>query len=333
MRRVLPIIVMVGAALGAAACGVGDDTATQRALPPLTQEPSTTTTSTTAPPGTTTTVVPCDDPTPSYAPLPNVPSTAEAATADRFMQELVTNGQLRVAVDENTKYLAARDPMSSRLEGVEILIAKRIAQRLFGSENVRFKTVTTKQKLAFLQEEQVDLSISAISMTCERWQDVAFSSVYLVAEHRFLVRDDSEIEAEDDIAGKRVCVTAGSTSVDILETINKRFAGQDRKPVVIVLGDARTDCLLQVQEGMVDAYLGHDTFLTGMSESNPALRTVPQGQQQPYGIAIGSANTYFVRYVNAVLAELRQSGELQTWLDSTPLGKDVPPVGDTRPLP
>ena len=84
MRRVLPIIVMVGAALSAAACGVGDDTATQRALPPLTQEPSTTTTSTTAPSGTTTTVVPCDDPTPSYAPLPNVPSTPEAATADRF---------------------------------------------------------------------------------------------------------------------------------------------------------------------------------------------------------------------------------------------------------
>ena len=148
-----------------------------------------------------------------------------------------------------------------------------------------------------------------------------------------LVLSDKELHYLNGIAGRRVCVTAGSTSVDILEAINKRFAGQDRKPVVIVLGDARTDCLLQVQEGMVDAYLGHDTFLTGMSESNPALRTVPQGQQQPYGIAIGSANTYFVRYVNAVLAELRQSGELQTWLDSTPLGKGVPPVGDTRPLP
>ncbi len=57
-----------------------------------------------------------------------------------------------VAVDENTKYLAARNPTTGNLEGTEIGIAKRIAQEIFGGEigeHVQFKTVTTKEKIEF----------------------------------------------------------------------------------------------------------------------------------------------------------------------------------------
>jgi polar amino acid transport system substrate-binding protein len=79
-----------------------------------------------------------------------------------------------------------------------------------------------------------------------------------------------------------------------------------------VLVDARTDCLVDLQEGSVDAYLGHDTFLVGMVDQDPNLRIVNEGTPQHYGIAIGKEHTYFVQYVNGVLEELRANGMLQS---------------------
>jgi polar amino acid transport system substrate-binding protein len=323
--RLLPAVCLT-LALGATACGVDSDEATRRALPPLTRPPTTT-----APATTTTTTPECGE-TASYPALPSVPNPAEAKAADPFIAAILErpSGKLVVAVDENTKYLAARNPTTGNLEGTEIGIAKRIAQEIFGGEigeHVQFKTVTTKEKIEFPRDGKADLAISAISMTCERWEDVAFSSEYLATRHKYLVQGESTIASKDDVAGKRVCVTKGSTSIGILDRANAAFRQQGRKPATIVPVDARTDCLLQVQEGTVDAYLGHDTFLTGMLEQNRALRVVDEGTLQHYGIAIAPEHTYFVQYVNAVLAELRAEGE------SLPPGSTIPLVDETRPLP
>ncbi len=329
MRRGVPPLAVV-LALGASACGVGPGT-TDRALPPLTIG-----TTTTALPSTTTTVAPCTDSTASYEPLSPVPSTPDAASEDSRMKAIVERGHLVVAVDENTKYLATRNPVTGHLEGAEIDIANAIARRIFGTADattIQFKTVTTKEKIEFPQDDTVDLSISAISMTCERWDKVAFSSVYLTAAPTFLVRAASKIPNRDALAGKRVCVTQGSTSVDLMADINAEFEQRGAKPAVVVPVEFRTDCLLELQEGLVDAYLGHDTFLTGMKEQNPGLVSFGAGSSelQHYGIAINKNHPYFVRYVNGVLQQLRDDGELQQLLDA--VGKTVPSVPPARPLP
>ena len=77
-----------------------------------------------------------------------------------------------------------------------------------------------------------------------------------------------------------------------------------------MLVDTRNDCLLAIQEGTVDAYLGHNTFINGMLEQDPGLRTVEKGTASRYGIAMNLDHTYFVQYVNGVLDELRADGTL-----------------------
>ena len=331
MRRLLlPLAALL--ALGLSACGVESGTATDRALPPLTK-PATTTTST--PP--TSTTVGCSNPSASYAPLAPLPAPEVAVAADPFVRNIVARGHLIVAVDENTKYLAQRDTTTGHLQGAEIEIAKTIARHLFGvadGNTVQFKTVTTKEKIDFPALDEVDMSISAISMTCERWEKVAFSSVYLTAVPTFLVRHQSKITTRDQLAGKRVCVTLGSTSVALMTSINQEFDRQGAKPAVVVPVDVRTDCLLELQEGMVDAYLGHDTFLIGMKEQNPELESFPAGgpEQQQYGIAINQDHTYFVQYVNGVLQEMRDDGSLEALVQDY-VKTSIPPVPTTRALP
>ncbi len=163
--------------------------------------------------------------------------------------------------------------------------------------------MTTKEKIQYPHDRKVDLSISAISMTCERWDKVALSSEYFTAHHRFLVREDSGIHTATDVGGRRVCMTKGSTSIDVLEDVNATLPNK----AIPVLVDTRTDCLVALQEGEADAYLGHDTFLVGMMDQDPNLRIVDQGEAQHYAIAINPGAVAFTQYVNGVLQQLRDN--------------------------
>ncbi len=137
-------------------------------------------------------------------------------------------------------------------------------------------------------------------MTCERWEDVAFSSEYLATGHSTCYKA-SPLASKDDVAAASVR-HQGFDTRSASSTAGAAFRQRGRKPATIVPVDARTDCLLQVQEGTVGAYLGHDTFLTGMLEQNRALRVVDEGTLQHYGIAIAPGHTSRPCSTSAVLA-------------------------------
>ena len=179
---------------------------------------------------------------------------------------------------------------------------------------MQFTTVTTKEKIDFVKNHEVDLSISAITISCERWKDVAFSTGYLNATHAYLVRADSPIHDAEGLSGARVCMTSGSTSIKRFDALNDNLRSEGKRTARPVLVDTRNDCHLQLQEGTADAYLGHDTFIAGMKcHEDLQLRTFPEGTVSTYGIAVGKEHTYFVRYVNAVLEQLRVEGSFPQW--------------------
>ena len=186
------------------------------------------------------------------------------------------------------------------IDGLEVDIARQLAQAILGDPGkVRLKTLVTAQKVPYAADGTVDLTVSAVSMTCARWGLVDFSTEYYTAQHKLLVRSDSDIGGIQDLAGRRVCVTTGSSSVNVLK---------DKAPstTIQVPLEARTDCLVALQEGTVEAYFSHDSILRGMQKQDPNTQIVGEAvAPQHYGIAIAKDHTGFVRFVNAVLERMR----------------------------
>ena len=315
--HVAALALALGLAVGA--CSSSSDSAlvkSERAL-----VPSTTGSAGVGPPSTR--GEPCD-PTASLRPAGSMPAPGEMP-AGSYMRTIQDRGRLVVGVDENTLFFGARNPTSGELEGFEVDLLREIARAITGDPDaITFKTVVTSQKVPFVQQGLVDVTASLVSMTCERWRDVSFSTEYYEAYHQLLVPTGSSIQGIDDLADQRVCVTSGSTSVDLLARI-----APDAIPHTV---EARTDCLVALQDGSADAVLSHDTVLYGLHEQDPDTVILPERiAVQPYGMPIATGHPEFVRFVNALLERLRDDGTLAA-LDAKWLGRirPSPPVPPAR---
>jgi polar amino acid transport system substrate-binding protein len=309
-RRLLPAIAFV-IALVAAGCASSSNQALDRVVPVLRPVASTVTTTTTLPPAG-----PCD-PTASLrptSPLPAPGSDASAYSAYPSVAKIVQRGYLIAGVDQNTLLFGYRDPSTGELGGFDIDVVKAIARAIFGTDqgHVKYTTVTTGQRPTAVESGLVDIVASQYTATCDRLEILDFSTIYYQGEQEVLVRNDSPIQSVADLGGKTVCATAGSTSIDNIKKVAPKAK--------IYPVDARTDCLVALQQGKVDAITSDDTILAGFAaQDEQDTRILPDRlEDEPYGIAVNQNDPDLVRYVNAVLAQMRADGELagiaQTWL-------------------
>jgi polar amino acid transport system substrate-binding protein len=257
--------------------------------------------------------VPSVTPTPSPTPKPCTRSTPSLRPAQgpiapgSFTDRIRRRGRLIAGVDQNSLRLAYLRPSTRRIEGFEIDL----------------RAVTTAQRESMVRSGQVDLVMDAMSITCERLRLVAFSTAYLDAGLRLLVPASSNARRLADLGGRRVCATKGSTTL-------KRIAKDPSHPIPYPVSQ-RTDCLVLLQQGTVDAIASDDTILLGFHDQDPKTKLIgPRLEKEPYGIAIDKRHPDLVRYVNGVLERLRRDGTWQRlyrrWLSDLAASASPPPA-------
>jgi polar amino acid transport system substrate-binding protein len=272
--------------------------------------------------GTPATPVVCTNATQSYAALPSIPTTA--SITDGRVREIVSRGHLIVGVSADTYLFAARDPFTGKIEGFDIDIARAVSQSLFGNpDRIQFRVITAADRLPLLESREVDMVVRTMSMTCDRWPRIAFSAEYYHSGQKVLVAKGSTATSLEDLKGKRVCAPAGTSSLTKLRSI--------QGPIAVTAAN-HTGCLVLFQQGKADAITGDDTVLAGLAAQDPytVVTKAPPITAEPYGIGFNKADTYFVRYVNALLDDMKADGRWKAiyakWL-AGPLGPaPAPPV-------
>jgi polar amino acid transport system substrate-binding protein len=290
-----------------------------------------------APASTSTTTLPPDprciksDPARSIRPTEPLPPPG-AMPAGTFMRSIQRRGALVVGVDQNTYGFGYRNA-DGQIEGFDIDLLREVARAIFGAPKIEFRAVTSAQRIPAIQNNQVDIVASVMSIDCDRWGYIDFSTEYYEAQQKVLVRSDSPIEDVSDLRGKKVCATSSSTSLKHIRRKTSPLYGAIPDPV-----DLRTQCLVRLQEGLTDAIATDDTILYGFSSQDRRnVRILPDDLHEPerYGMAISKKHPEFVQFVNSVLEQIRTDGrwtrfyaQLEAQLPDLPPA--VPPAPEYR---
>jgi polar amino acid transport system substrate-binding protein len=322
MKKLIPLA--VASTLLLTACGSGNYAATQLPAEP---QAAPTTSTTPAPPR------PCPDgldPLASYAPDLETPAPLGKMPAGSFMADIKARGRLIAGVSADSLNLGSRNPLTGKIEGFDIDMINAVAAAIFpdaatNPNRVELRVISSPQRIPSLKDTKNPVDIVARNMTinCDRWHDIAFSAEYYRSGQKTLVPRDSTVTSVKELNGKTICAPAGSTSLANLKKENPQ--------VVPITADTDTGCLVLFQQGKAYGISGDDTVLAGDAAQDPYARviTTERFSEEPYGLGISLLHPEFVRFVNVVLQQMKDSGawikSYDRWLKAALGPAPVPP--------
>lgn len=291
-HRIMATVLGAGAVLALAAC-----TGVTYAQTPVPAPPTSTASS--PEPGAPPT---CTNATQTFDPLPSIP--ASSAITDSKTRKIIDRGQLIVGVSADSYLLGARDPFTGTIEGFDIDMAKAMAKSLLGDENkIQLRVITAADRLPLLEDGSVDMVSRNMTMTCDRWEKINFSSEYYHSGQKVLVTRSSKAQTLEDLAGKRVCAPVDTTTLAKLASV---------KGPIPVTANNHTGCLVLFQQGRADAITGDDTVLAGLAAQDPYAKVTkaPAITDEPYGLGFNKKDVYLTRYASRLLDEMKSDS---TW--------------------
>ncbi len=142
------------------------------------------------------------------------PSSAAGNTDSSSAAEDSTSaagGILKVGVKDAVIGFGYKDPLTGEYEGMEIELAKKIAESL-GYDDVEFTTVTAATRTELLDSGDLDCVLATFTITEERKKSWDFSTPYYTDAVTVLVEKSDGITDLSGLVGKKVGVSTGSTS-------------------------------------------------------------------------------------------------------------------------
>lgn len=191
---------------------------------------------------------------------------------------------------------------------------------------VKLVPVTSQNRIPLVQNGAVDLECGSTTHNRERARQVAFSVSIFHTSSRLLTRLDSGVADLDDLRGRRVAVTAGTTSERSL--LLRAEATGLRLDTVTVKDHG--DGFNRVQEGRADAFLMDEAVLYGLrakADRPQDWRVVGQPMAaEVYACMLRRDDPAFKAVVDRGLTQSMQSGEAlkiyRRWFQSP-----IPPKG------
>jgi ABC-type amino acid transport substrate-binding protein len=222
--------------------------------------------------------------------------------ADSYMARIQQRGQLVVGVKYDTPPFGSLNRLTNQVEGFDVDLGRELARVLFGDAvKARFVEALSADRIPFLQDDQVDVVLSTMTITDERRQAIDFSEPYYVAGQSILVPRGSPIRNVDDLNDRTVATGQSSTSARTL----RKQAPRARQLLFPSYGEA----LAALKDRRADAVSTDDTILMGMMLGDPELHMVGGAfTEEPYGAGLKKGRPELVAFVNQVFDQLKTNG-------------------------
>jgi glutamate/aspartate transport system substrate-binding protein len=259
-----------------------------------------------------------DKAAPSAAvPAAGAPAKAAEKPAERIdtLRRIRETGAIILGVRESSVPFSFIDAQRQP-QGYSVDLCLRIADTIKAELKlprleVRFVPVSSSDRIPMLVAGKVDLECGSTTNTRERQQQVAFAYTTFVAGIKLLAKRTANITSIEDLRGKDVVVTKGTTSEKIMVAMNTdRVLNMN-----IIVAKDHGESFKAVEDGKAVAFPMDDVLLYGLiSKSKKPDDFAVVGRYvsvEPYAIMLRRDEPAFEKIVNRALIDLFQSGEIR----------------------
>ncbi len=234
-----------------------------------------------------------------------------ASGSTSHLQTVMEKDVLRVGVQTEVAPWGLLNSDGSR-EGYDIELADALAESL-GAE-VEFVNASNETRIPLLQTDKADVVIASFTITTERAQSVAFSIPYAATGTVVVVPEASDIQGYNDLAGRTVATSRGSSGEVIL--------GEEFPDAVGTNFESYADSLQALRSGKVEALIESTVVANQLVASEPGFRLVEGDVLRPSLMSVGVAqgDPVWLNYVDTFIRIWNNSGQnqaaTQKWLDT-----------------
>jgi glutamate/aspartate transport system substrate-binding protein len=192
---------------------------------------------------------------------------------------------------------------------------------------VRLTSVTSSTRIPLLANGTIDLECGSTTNNLDRQKQVAFTNTHFLTASRFVSKKSSRINSIDELKGKTVVSTAGTTNIKQLTEANAaRNLG-----VNIIAANDHAEAFLMVETDRAVAFVMDDILLAALvaGSKQPDAYVVSAdafSKAEPCGIMLRRDDPAFKKVVDAATAALFQSPEGPKIYDKWFMQK-IPPKG------
>ncbi|HMZ85892.1 MAG TPA: amino acid ABC transporter substrate-binding protein [Giesbergeria sp.] len=261
--------------------------------------------------------------------------SAAAVPAQTVLERVAGGGKLVVAHRESSvpfSYMVDGKPV-----GYAVDLCLRIAdavRKKTGMKDmpVEFLMVTPANRITMVEEGKADLECGSTTNNAERRQKVGFTIPHFITGARLLVKASSPVDRIEDLTGRKLVSTKGTTPLKAVEQANReRLMG-----LTIVEAPDHARALEMVEKGEADAFLMDDVLLFGLAANRPdpkALKVVGRFlTTEPLAIMLPKNDVAFKKVVDEEMRRLINSRDIYDIYDKWFL-RPIPPKGTALNMP
>ncbi|MGA7073565.1 amino acid ABC transporter substrate-binding protein [Bradyrhizobium sp.] len=192
---------------------------------------------------------------------------------------------------------------------------------------VEFNPVTSSARIPLLANGTIDLECGSTTNNPERLTQVAFTNTHFLTATRFISKKTSKLNSIEDLKGKTVASTSGTTNIKQLTEANAaRNLG-----INIVPAKEHAESFLMVETDRAVAAVLDDILLASFAAGakDPAayvISTDAFSKPEPYGIMLRKDDPAFKKVADEATAALYRSAEGQRLYEKWFMQK-IPPKG------
>ena len=231
------------------------------------------------------------------------------------LRRIRETGTLLIGVRETSVPFSYLDAQKQPL-GYSVDLCLRVADAIKSELklprlDLKFVPVSSSSRIPSLLDNKIDLECGSTTNTRDRQKQVAFAYTTFVAGIKMLARKSANVNSVEDLRGKNIVVTKGTTSEKIIKAMND----ERLLKINIIVSNDHGDSFKAVEDGSAIAFPMDDVLLYGLiSKSKKPDDFAVIGRYlsvEPYAIMMRKDEPAFEKIVNRALIDLFQSGEIR----------------------